>query len=50
MQEFELMTKKGRQNFCLENLKFFRLESKYFCNRIHDPQTSNQIDAADPLW
>ena len=29
-----------------ENLEFFSAGIENFCNRIHDPQTSNQIDAA----
>jgi len=44
--------RKGRQNFCLENRRFFWKSEilstgiENFCDRIHDPQTSNQIDAA----
>ena len=30
-----------------ENRKFFPGGIENFCDRIHEPQTSNQIDAAD---
>jgi len=52
-QFFELTTKKSRQNFSLENIGqnfrkigIFSTGIENFCDRIHDPQTSNQIDAA----
>jgi len=55
-QFFELMTKKGSQNFCLKIGHFFgksdifRLESKISATGFTTPQTSNQIDAAVILY
>jgi len=49
---FELRTKKAIRIFCLENhkfsgkLEFFFGSNRKFLGRIHDPQTSNQIDTA----
>jgi len=55
-----LRTKKSRQNVLPgkseifhENRKFLSVGIENFCDRIHDPQTSNQIDAAAivyPPW
>ena len=44
-QFFELRTKKGGLNFCLENRIFFGLESKISATGFTTPQTLNQIDA-----
>src|SRR6218665_684781 len=53
-QFFQLMTKKDHRNFVpgkwefvFENREMFSDGFKNCCDRIHDPLTSNQIDAAD---
>ena len=55
-QFFELTTKKrsseflpGKSEIFPENRKFFSAGIDNFCDRIHDLQTSNQIDAAVPI-
>jgi len=38
-----------RKNFLPGKSEFFSAGIENFCDRIHDPQTSNQIDAADRI-
>ena len=44
---FELRTKKESSEFLTGKSEIFSTAIEHFSDRIHDPQTSNPIDAAD---